>query len=47
MSGISETSVFENKILEDGINYYLFPEKYPLFKANSILHLWTFKTPIF
>lgn len=34
---MSDLSVFDNKIEESGISYYLFPVDYPLFKAHSVL----------
>ena len=34
---MSDLSVFSKKVLEKGINYYVFPLNYPLFKANKIL----------
>lgn len=35
MSGNSDLSVFDHPIEEDGMNYYVFPAGYPLFKANQ------------
>ena len=34
---MSDLSVFDNKVLEDGLIYYVFPIGYPLFKANRTL----------
>ena len=34
---MSDLSVFDNKVLENKINYYVFPINYPLFKANKTL----------
>lgn len=35
---MSDLSVFNNKVEENGIVYYIFPSNYPLFKANKILN---------
>lgn len=35
---MSDLSVFDNKINENGILYYNFPSGYPLFKANKLLN---------
>jgi hypothetical protein len=33
---MSDLSIFDNKIEENGIKYYIIPESYPLFKAKKI-----------